>query len=106
MRALAAISLFLGLAACGSAAEQLVRSELRDPGSAQFRNVRSASGGTTCGEVNGKNAFGAYAGFRRFYTIGRTAFLEPEVEAGTPPAVTAQLKSLFDKQWKVECSPV
>lgn len=43
----------------------------KDPGSAQFRRIvtyRVANGDTaTCGEVNGKNSFGAYVGFKQFY---------------------------------------
>lgn len=38
---------------------------LRDPSSAQFRAVR-VKDDYVCGELNGKNAFGAYAGFTRF----------------------------------------
>ncbi|WP_395543272.1 hypothetical protein [Neotabrizicola sp. sgz301269] len=48
--------------------------DLKDPGSAQFRNIRAAdvtlSDGTkerrVCGELNGKNSFGAYVGFEWF----------------------------------------
>ncbi len=39
-----------------------VRSKLKDPESAEFRNVRFYSGGpapTTCGEINANNGFGA-----------------------------------------------
>jgi hypothetical protein len=48
--------------------------DLKDPGSAQFRNIRAAdvtlSDGTkerrVCGKLNGKNSFGAYVGFEWF----------------------------------------
>lgn len=55
-----------------------VAENLKDPSSAQFRNVRriplaELSGkdpwdlpGHYCGEVNAKNSFGAYIGFRKF----------------------------------------
>ena len=46
-----------------------VADALRDPASAQFRNVESFgldSGSMVCGEVNGKNGFGAYTGFTHF----------------------------------------
>ncbi len=53
-----------------NAAKQAVLAELRDPTSAQFRNVRriTLENGTSvfCGEVNGRNGFGGYAGFVRF----------------------------------------
>lgn len=46
-------------------AKQAVAAEMRDPDAAQFRSIWSSSNGV-CGEVNGKNAFGAYVGFRPF----------------------------------------
>lgn len=53
-----------------TAARQSVLSELRDPSSAQFRNVRRIqhANGTTmfCGEVNARNGYGGMAGFKRF----------------------------------------
>lgn len=42
-----------------------VSKDLKDPSSAQFRNVR-IKGGHVCGEVNAKNAMGGYVGFQRF----------------------------------------
>lgn len=56
--------------------------DLRDPGSAQFRNVRRMSMTPQtepsgfdgphiyCGEINAKNAFGGYTGFRKFHAFG------------------------------------
>ncbi|MCF6271616.1 MAG: hypothetical protein L3J37_00280 [Rhodobacteraceae bacterium] len=45
--------------------------DFRDPESVRVRNVRGFAtpyGDTiVCGEVNGKNAFGAYVGYRGFY---------------------------------------
>lgn len=71
---------FLLLAACGQSdakkaesaaamaeirnqrvAREFVAGVLKDPGSAEFRNQRGL-----CGEVNSKNSFGGYVGFRRF----------------------------------------
>lgn len=53
-----------------AAGRRAVLDELRDPASAQFRRVRRImhGNGTTmfCGEVNGRNAYGGYAGFVRF----------------------------------------
>jgi hypothetical protein len=50
---------------------------LRDPGSAQFRNIRVITTilGTkkVCGEVNAKNGFGGYGGFKPFVFYGRAA---------------------------------
>jgi hypothetical protein len=50
-----------------------IKARLRDPDSANFRNVRFYSGGgvpVTCGEVNSKNGFGGYTGFERFISAG------------------------------------
>ena len=56
-----------GASAKIDAAKRAVASLLKDPGSAQFKNVAPAfHGQAVCGEVNGKNAFGGYVGFRPF----------------------------------------
>lgn len=55
-------------------AHQQVRYVMNDPDSAQFRNVRAYSfsgpggGYVVCGEVNGRNRMGGYAGFQPFRT--------------------------------------
>lgn len=57
-------------------------SELLDPSSAQFRSVhvvRTIIGRDVCGEINGKNVYGAYVGFKRFAASDKTdAIIEPE----------------------------
>ena len=62
-----------------------VESRLKDPDSANFKDVRFYSGGPSpavCGQVNAKNSFGGYMGFRRFIGSGEEAvFLEDEVAA-------------------------
>lgn len=45
---------------------ELVRQSLRDPASAEFRNIRETTNGV-CGEVNAKNGFGGMTGFEPFY---------------------------------------
>uniref|UniRef100_UPI001F4D9EC7 hypothetical protein n=1 Tax=Rosenbergiella australiborealis TaxID=1544696 RepID=UPI001F4D9EC7 len=84
----------LALSGCNPTNSQLedratksIASGLKDPDSAEFRNVEvrniKASGlsksGYVCGEVNAKNAFGAYVGFSRFYIhiSADTRFLIP-----------------------------
>lgn len=50
-------------------AQAAVANLLKDPGSAQFRNVRVKDyldGKIICGEVNGKNSYGGYVGFSPF----------------------------------------
>lgn len=43
---------------------------LKDPSSAQYRNLRVYSEGVVCGEVNAKNSMGGYAGFTPFIYNG------------------------------------
>jgi hypothetical protein len=44
--------------------------ELRDPASAQFRNLKLSTRGVVCGEVNAKTDSGRYAGFITFVVDG------------------------------------
>lgn len=49
-----------------AAAQISVKKRLKDPSSAEFRNVHFYSGGkaaVACGEVNAKNSFGGYSGY-------------------------------------------
>lgn len=59
----------------------MAASALRDPSSAQFRNVEKIDqpegGVAVCGEINGKNAYGGYAGFTRFAVHGPRVLIEP-----------------------------
>lgn len=54
-----------------SFAQEKVAYSLKDPSSAQFRSLYALSRGmgddTVCGEVNAKNGYGGYVGFRMFY---------------------------------------
>ncbi len=54
----------------------------KDPAAAQFQNVSSPNKNIVCGQVNPKNAFGAYDGFRPFVVGGKgsPAILEPGEE--------------------------
>lgn len=68
-----------------AASQEAIKRKLKDPRSAEFRNVFfSDKGGSpvTCGEVNSKNSYGGFAGFQRFVAAGNTnlAFLETEVD--------------------------
>lgn len=67
-------------------AKAIAAAGLRDPGSAQFRNLRSvtnANGTAVCGEINGKNAFGAYVGFQDFVVVGATAWVQTGADASS-----------------------
>lgn len=70
---------------CKATAEQAIAYELKDPGSAQFRNeqpcyngwvssipilgMKAAFGYIQKGEVNGRNSYGGYVGFRPFMVL-------------------------------------
>lgn len=53
-------------------AKMQIIATLKDPDSAQFRNVRwerKESLVILCGEVNAKNSFGGYVGFKPFHAV-------------------------------------
>lgn len=52
--------------------------DLLDASSAKFRRLRLAGHGAVCGEVNAKNRFGAYIGYRRFYAGKHSLALEDD----------------------------
>lgn len=57
-------------------AQQATKARLKDPDSAEFRNIYvSVSNGEriVCGEVNSKNSFGGYSGFQSF--VGGASFI-------------------------------
>jgi hypothetical protein len=68
------VALSASLAACGvrvqSEAMEAVAAQMKDPASAQFRGLKSGKTGTgfvfVCGEVNAKNSYGGYNGYRPF----------------------------------------
>jgi hypothetical protein len=104
MRALMVLSVALFLSGCGGRidkAKALAANQLRDPGSAQFRNIKQ-SGGFVCGEINGKNGYGAYNGFRRFYGTEDSVSIDPQ-DFSEPfkglPSATEQ----FDQFWSTLC---
>ncbi len=112
-------ALCVGLAGCDpnqqqakkdiEAATDAASAQLIDPNSAQFRDVvvrRTEYQGTglghfyaVCGEINGKNSFGGYVGFRKFAvkvrdedTDGKLTpveKLEPEMGYGTADGAIA-----------------
>lgn len=49
-----------------SRVKAIASKKLNDAGSAQWRDVKARPDGSGCGEVNAKNLYGAYVGFKRF----------------------------------------
>jgi hypothetical protein len=69
--------------------KKLVVESLKDGESAKFQNVNGE-----CGEVNAKNAFGAYTGFKRYMTLqGEGPFFEE-----------AEPSLVFEGIWAKECT--
>ena len=69
-------------------AKETTANGLKDPNSAQFRRleVKNFRGNRiVCGEVNGKNAYGGYVGFKRF--IGGVAGFQIEETGGKYPDI-------------------
>lgn len=71
----------LSLAGCGESVQkpanhkeemfEAVARDLKDPASAQFRDIKLAVRNEKlelwCGGINGKNSYGGYTGFKNFY---------------------------------------
>lgn len=78
-----------------------VADTLKDPASAQFRNLKRGKE-VLCGEVNGKNSYGGYVGFKRFITkivkndFGTEVFIEGAGHVGT--STTPMLSVLIEAE--------
>lgn len=80
------------------AAKKTVVNKFKDPESAQFRNLSVRDQGKSravCGEVNAKNSYGGYVGFKKFYVLGDSPnaviksgdrIMDPIVDAVCKPA--------------------
>jgi hypothetical protein len=52
-----------------TAVQDSIKATLKDPDSAQFQNIRIADydgGKVVCGEINAKNSYGGYVGYKSF----------------------------------------
>jgi hypothetical protein len=68
-----------------AAGKERIAANLKDPNSAQFRRLFIAGKGLPmkflCGEMNAKNSYGGYVGFKKFFTAaGAASFtaIDPE----------------------------
>lgn len=83
-----------------NSAQKYIKLSLKDPNSAQFQNVRVAvyeSRKIICGEVNAKNSYGGYVGFKRFVSSPYKS--ETERTDGTQPEVD----NLLNNKIKLVC---
>lgn len=106
MRVVLVVVACLALAGCKDnlveTVKQQAAAQLRDPSSAQFRNV-TRNQVFVCGEINGKNAYGAYVGFKRFYGTESTATIDPGDDGPTFEGKPF-LKEIFDRSWASYCT--
>lgn len=58
------------------AGKAYVLNELKDPGSAQFRGLFTVRDIWLCGEVNAKNSYAGYVGFKRFISMGEIGLVD------------------------------
>lgn len=106
MRLLAGLVLVLACTSAQSAdlgrATELVRDELMDPFSAQFKAVRPGKGGNVCGLVNAKNAMGGYVGWTPFVVVPSGGVL---LRNSRDDAVGRIMRRDFDKIHPEVCPP-
>lgn len=65
-------------------AKAAISAQMKDPESAQFRDVAHYKSGTIdvlCGSINAKNSFGGYVGFTPFLVMGNAAVLRENYNA-------------------------
>lgn len=75
--------------------EQAIRSASKDPDSVQFQNQ---SGG--CGQVNAKNSFGGYTGFKRYVFTGVSIVVEDQGDGNGNVVSSADISDL----WRRYCT--
>lgn len=80
-------------------AEAALKDRMKDPDAAQFRNEVVYRRGDTlvvCGEVNAKNGYGGYVGFRRFVAMRGVAITEEDLNGKTATTATAFFEKCAD----------
>ncbi|MDX8121593.1 hypothetical protein SKZ59_07420 [Janthinobacterium sp. GMG2] len=75
-----------------------VRAIAKDPGSAQFKAERLTSNGWHCGEMNAKNDYGAYVGFKRFISNVKLGKIYYEGSGLIGELNTEEILKTLDKQ--------
>lgn len=81
------------------AAKEAAAYGLKDPDSAKFRNVRLVDfngGQIVCGEINGKNSYGAYVGYVPFVASPKEATLMESEQGQRAVAGAAANAGIFD----------
>lgn len=92
-----------------AAAKSRIEGSLKDPTAAEYRNLTPVlftsstgeSSHTVCGEVNAKNGFGAYVGFRRFIYEERDKSVAFEPARDASPLT----QKFFEVSYLLGCTP-
>lgn len=111
------VVLALTLACCGASlaasagsarvehAKAVILENLRDPESARFRSIYQRSSTqihNVCGQVNAKNGFGGYVGYRRFIVWSYSGL--PSGSPGTEVSIEGvEEQEAFEAFWKLKC---
>ena len=84
------------------ATKEALTKNFKDPASAQYREMFVANPGflLLCGEVNAKNSYGAYVGFKRFYATHDGLFRAVETERDVK---FPQIPTVFEGMWPRMC---
>jgi len=69
-----------------------VVNKMKDPSSTTFKNLFTRNDWFLCGEVNSKNSFGGYVGFKRFIAQGDIGLVEFDDESND-----------FNRLWSRDC---
>lgn len=77
--------------------KRAILNKVKDPDSVIFKDVfhnyTQEIGVVACGRFNAKNSFGAYTGYTRFISSGKTTFIEGQNNTNPP----------FPKLWRMAC---
>lgn len=81
-----------------------------DPESGKFRNLyvtKDNTGFSLCGEINGKNSYGGYVGYRRFiqhFDANKNTYEKVRTEPVPPKDEMEKIRSdLFAMSWELLC---
>ncbi len=86
----------------GTKAKQEASSQMKDPSSVEFRNVEGYKRGDTglvaiCGEINAKNSYGGYVGYKQFTSVAGIVLLNDLEGKGAP------WENHFNINWNNTC---
>ena len=94
------------------AKQEATRSFL-DPESGKFRNLyvtQNKSGLSLCGEINGKNSYGGYVGYRRFiqhFDTSKKTYEKVSTEPASPKDEMDKIRSdFFTMSWDLLCTNI